>query len=994
MLGVSRTSANMCLLKAALLLSLLDSISCVEFLAPLNMGGVTGQVHFDSVSQVATVNVSGAGSCGSLNFTLSEFPVMYGHYAQPCSEANIGSSVFTFGADPASNITVNVSQLFEQNSNLDDFSLTLQTCNGTRVCTVISQGQTLLTRQARFMAIPIGGNVYIRVNTEQTNIRLLADLATIGQLNPSQTNITLFGSPSTAASCDVLLGSLDPSALTDLGVVKVGTPLQHEKSRLDLTSFNINTGFLLINMGSSYKCAQIYDVPVKRVSAVVNMKGIKGYFSFHQASPFDVTEFRVNLTNLQSRVGPYHVHLFPVPSASSPTSNMCSNDNVAGHLNPFGINTKDPSYPKVPGSTHDMYELGDLSSKHMSLADKNEVNMVFTDFNLPLFGQNSIVGRSVVIHKTDGARYVCASISYPGEVIAARARFQGLVVGEIWFTQLMNYPLSDVSIFMDLSYGNPAMTPTREHNWHVHTYPISSERDDDERRCSTTGGHWNPFNISVEDSSYAQNCGPSNPLSCETGDLSSKYSAINLGNKVGRVEEKNFFTDITSWLPGSGIVGRSVVIHQAEKGGERIVCANVTMVRISKASLGSWFGPEMSNGQVWFSQAVPKGPVTINVSLMNLNSLAGGYHVHILPIKPGSAEPCSNANILGHFNPLAWNISDSPAPGAGTVDQYEMGDISGKFGMLNGLKQSQAIYTDPNMALTGPNSIVGRSLVVHYSNGSRMRCADILAERDTDGQWTIAKAVFNGTVTGTVRLHQQMFPDGSTGDVTLGVTLQSSARQNTPVASLFIADNRISSINGQCNSVGGTFNPFNMPSMSSSCTLENPLSCVVGEVSARQGAVSLSGEELYTDSIIQVSGENTVVHRSLVLKSGDSIIACANILPESPSAVQTFPTVASFSRYDFRSRVADVLRVETARVTILPGSPSTAAGGRCQQVNFMVSGNVNAGLLKSVKTSEKMGLFKESDSCTRSAGLPVVPGSLLLSLMFATACLLPSTVYL
>lgn len=33
-----------------------------------------------------------------------------------------------------------------------------------------------------------------------------------------------------------------------------------------------------------------------------------------------------------------------------------------------------------------------------------------------------------------------------------------------------------------------------------------------------------------------------------------------------------------------------------------------------------------------------------------------------------------------------------------------------------------------------------------------MKCADISAERDTDGQWTVAKAVFRGTVNGTVLL--------------------------------------------------------------------------------------------------------------------------------------------------------------------------------------------------------------------------------------------------
>uniref|UniRef100_A0A3Q3BBY2 Superoxide dismutase copper/zinc binding domain-containing protein n=1 Tax=Kryptolebias marmoratus TaxID=37003 RepID=A0A3Q3BBY2_KRYMA len=140
----------------------------------------------------------------------------------------------------------------------------------------------------------------------------------------------------------------------------------------------------------------------KVVGAVLNMRGIKGYFRFQQASPFDLTQIDVNLTNLENKVGPYHVHLFPV---SSLRPNPCSNDNVGGHWNPFELNTNDPSYPNGPGSTHDQYEVGDLSGKHMSLAGRTAYADTFTDFNLPLFGQNSIVGRSVVIHLLDGARY-------------------------------------------------------------------------------------------------------------------------------------------------------------------------------------------------------------------------------------------------------------------------------------------------------------------------------------------------------------------------------------------------------------------------------------------------------------------------------------------------------------------------------------------------------------------------------------------------------------
>lgn len=680
------------------------------------MGGVTGQVQFNSASMTADTNITGAGSCAEVSFSLTMFPVMYGHFAQPCSEQNIGSSIFTFTADPRSPNSVNVSDLFKQRPNLDDLSLSIQTCNNKTVCAVVSQGQTILTRQARFSESVVG-NIYIRFDTNNTNPRLLADLITVGQVNGTPRNITILGSAMTAASCEILLGSLNTAPMTTIGVVKVGVPLLFQKFRLDMTNITTSHNFLLLNLGSSNKCAQIYDVPKKDVRAVMNMGGIKGYFRFQQASPFDLTQVEVNLTNLNN-VGPYHVHLFPV---SSVRSTPCSNDNVGGHWNPFMINTSAPTYPRMPGSTHDMYEVGDLSGKHGSLVNKSGFYATFTDFNLPLFGQNSIVGRSVVIHKSDGTstRFVCTSIRYPGEVVVGRAIFQGPVVGNVWFTQLVKYPLSDVSIFMDLSYGNAPMAPTKNHNWHVHVYPISTERDYDTARCSSTGGHWNPFKINTTDSSYGLHCSSSCPLCCEAGDLASKHNPIDLALNVGAFSAKHFFTDVTAWLSVPGIIDRSVVIHQPERQAPRIACANVTMVRVPAAMLSEWLGLGSSSGQVIFYEAVPQGPTTINVSLTSLNSISSGYHVHILPLRAGSADPCSNGNIMGHYNPLGWNTTQSPAPGVGTVDQYEIGDISGKFGTLANQSTFNANNEDPNMPLTGPYSIIGRSVVVHHTNGSR-----------------------------------------------------------------------------------------------------------------------------------------------------------------------------------------------------------------------------------------------------------------------------------
>ena len=75
--------------------------------------------------------------------------------------------------------------------------------------------------------------------------------------------------------------------------------------------------------------------------------------------------------------------------------------------------------------------------------------------------------------------------------------------------------------------------------------------------------------------------------------------------------------------------------------------------------------------------------------------------------------PCVGEITYGHYNPLNITASESPLPGVGTDDLYELGDMSGKYGTLENKTYQREYYNDTHLPLWGPTSILGRSVVVH-----------------------------------------------------------------------------------------------------------------------------------------------------------------------------------------------------------------------------------------------------------------------------------------
>lgn len=154
-----------------------------------------------------------------------------------------------------------------------------------------------------------------------------------------------------------------------------------------------------------------------RAQATFDMDGVRGFVRFSQETATS-TLVEYELDGLRGNNKLYHVHVRPVPkfeadkvrNNATAIAQLCGDPATGGHLNPHHVTEKLP--PKSAPS--DKYELGDLSGKHGPLetspSKPDHYVGSFRDDKLPMSGEHSIIGRSVVIHKNTGARWVCASI--------------------------------------------------------------------------------------------------------------------------------------------------------------------------------------------------------------------------------------------------------------------------------------------------------------------------------------------------------------------------------------------------------------------------------------------------------------------------------------------------------------------------------------------------------------------------------------------------------
>ncbi|KAG8896519.1 hypothetical protein FRC01_011739, partial [Tulasnella sp. 417] len=105
-----------------------------------------------------------------------------------------------------------------------------------------------------------------------------------------------------------------------------------------------------------------------------------------------------------------------------------------------------------------------------------------------------------------------------------------------------------------------------------------------------------------------------------------------------------------------------------------------------------------------------------------------GYHIHTNPV--GKERDCAKA--LAHLDPL--HVTESLICDPAFPQYCQEGDLSGKHGKFNGT-DSGAIdtfgYHDDYLRFFPEDlSILGRSIVIHAANKTRLACGDIISTLD------------------------------------------------------------------------------------------------------------------------------------------------------------------------------------------------------------------------------------------------------------------------
>ncbi|XP_012172349.1 uncharacterized protein LOC100643910 isoform X1 [Bombus terrestris] len=693
-------------------------------------------------------------------------------------------------------------------------------------------------------------------------------------------------------------------------------------------------------------CSKINHRKPILAKTLINSHGIKGDVSLSQVTPFDPTWVNVSLTPINdlgtrlryaTKIKSYNIHELPPDpiKASNNFAKVC--ETTKKMYNPSNINIMD--VPPAGLGTQDQYAIGDLSGKLQGrkegsyhydiLPGSAKLNGIYWDTYLPLSGTHSVIHRSLVLHKyneTDNKStvpWICGTLNLylPDNIgqipmVTAQVIYRYPIVGKIIFRQPKNDPQMDTTIIIEnlVHADGNALNNSELHRWMVHDNPPGKDYYNWTGRCLSAGEPYNPYKVEWN-SNPSEYCSMSEASLYRVGDLT-RHSTINIAGKklYGTLLTRRLFTD--TMLPLSGphsILGKSLVIyddHGPRARGERLACSIISETYHRKAVARDWFGNGETislRGKLEFLQQNEYDITNIELNLDGLDGKMSGYHIHMTPIEQDLEFPCESTSLYGHWNPFGINVSNTLSAGEGTTDQYEMGDLSGKFGTLENRKRYMKTFNDTILPLFGLNSILGRSIVIHKKQKNlRWACSTI--ERGyspSEARELRAIASFHhpqGFAYGYIRMTQLIHHDGSQSETIIEIKLRHPGKHDRNITrnhnwAIYVnpvgVDAAVQVKDTRCVAGGYIWNPYftqladplNDDLYRQECGSDLPLRCYVGDISGRLGPIDIGLQrQVFTDSNFPLAGTVSAMGRSIVIfdkNFGTDRFACANIEPDN-----------------------------------------------------------------------------------------------------------------
>ncbi|KAH7641468.1 hypothetical protein DERF_001308 [Dermatophagoides farinae] len=346
------------------------------------------------------------------------------------------------------------------------------------------------------------------------------------------------------------------------------------------SSSSTNLYIILRNNNQNIACAPIHQLyPRKTVAKFNEPDYLIGQVMFSQESPIDPTLVDIELKTNKYGYS-YGIDELPSISRAAEAHKTCPNINNIIY-NPTNIS---PFSVPIEGlGTSDQYAIGDLSGKYGTLLQKSDEKISTVDFNLPLFGPESVVGRALVFYAPNGTTVACANLELVDvDMTVSFATFDKPIQGQIIFKQPKNRCNEDTSIYFEISRSNDNDTITHNHEWNIHRSPIFTDNSWSTSDCSKTDEIFNPYNKTM-DTIYRRDCNGKNLIACIIGDMSKKLSTIEIVpykiNENGDVNlKKYYFIDIHLPLCGpNSIIGKSIQINKNNFDQQSLACTNIVL---------------------------------------------------------------------------------------------------------------------------------------------------------------------------------------------------------------------------------------------------------------------------------------------------------------------------------------------------------------------------------------------------------------------------------